>query len=186
MMAFVSPQVQQLRARRKNPKHPCRKDRFRATVVQIGETPKLKIDGGEEHFFAYRSVKKRPGEPRQILVVGDVVDCRLTKTVPAKAVSIKIVVKMPQPAPRYTHDPYKMEEPEPSLFAALGDAAGIDAQVDTYLDSLLEPKEKDMQSYPNELPDDILMLGTASVYDPISQQKHRNRSHSTPSTPVPL
>eukprot|EP01060_Flectonema_neradi_P014767 TRINITY_DN21405_c0_g1_i1.p1 TRINITY_DN21405_c0_g1~~TRINITY_DN21405_c0_g1_i1.p1 ORF type:complete len:239 (+),score=63.41 TRINITY_DN21405_c0_g1_i1:66-719(+) len=157
------------KASKRSTKHPCRKDRFRATVIQIGETPKLRLENGGEFFFAYRSVKKRPGEQRQILVVGDIVDCRLTKTVPAKAVSIKIVVKLPQPEPKkelvskdvYQHDPYAV----PNLMEELGGGDAVDDLVDSYLDSLLPckspptHKHKKLMTIGDDFPTDIIFLG---------------------------
>eukprot|EP00755_Sulcionema_specki_P034998 Sspe_Gene.21338::Locus_7992_Transcript_2_2_Confidence_0.500_Length_943::g.21338::m.21338 len=151
-------------ARRKGNRNLCRKDRYRGTVVQIGEAPKLRIESGEEFHFAYRSVKKRPGEQRQILVVGDIVDCRLTKTDPVKAVSIKIVSKMPaspepavptpatptvDPPPEtvYQHDPY---EAQLSLFKALGGQHGITASVDSLLSEI-------------DVPNDVVLLGAMAT-----------------------
>eukprot|EP01059_Diplonema_ambulator_P013980 TRINITY_DN2474_c0_g1_i1.p2 TRINITY_DN2474_c0_g1~~TRINITY_DN2474_c0_g1_i1.p2 ORF type:complete len:196 (+),score=40.39 TRINITY_DN2474_c0_g1_i1:58-645(+) len=65
--------------------------RYVARVVAVGESPVLEIDGQGEFCFAYRSVKKRPGEPRALISVGNVVECRLTTTTPRKAISIRII-----------------------------------------------------------------------------------------------
>ena len=166
-------------------KHPCRKDRFRAAVIQIGETPMLKLDNGGEYYFAYRSVKKRPGEQRQILVVGDIVDCRLTKTIPAKAVSIKIVSKLPQPKAEkdviqnvYQHDPYAV----PDLMSELGGKGGVDSVVDSYLDSLLSPpkatstqKQNKLMSIGDDFPTDVIFLGKTQ---PFSVDEEELEQHS--------
>eukprot|EP01064_Diplonema_japonicum_P033573 TRINITY_DN6651_c0_g5_i1.p1 TRINITY_DN6651_c0_g5~~TRINITY_DN6651_c0_g5_i1.p1 ORF type:complete len:185 (+),score=26.07 TRINITY_DN6651_c0_g5_i1:58-612(+) len=68
-----------------------RDTRYVATVVCVGEVPVLKVAGVGEFMFAYRNVKKRPGEPRALLAVGDTVECRLTTTPPQKAISIRIL-----------------------------------------------------------------------------------------------
>lgn len=66
--------------------------RHRATVSRVGMSPMLTIPGLGEFPFAYRAVKKKPGEPRTLLAVGDVVECRLTKGNPPKAVSVRILI----------------------------------------------------------------------------------------------
>eukprot|EP01062_Namystynia_karyoxenos_P073532 TRINITY_DN70335_c0_g1_i1.p2 TRINITY_DN70335_c0_g1~~TRINITY_DN70335_c0_g1_i1.p2 ORF type:complete len:285 (+),score=84.29 TRINITY_DN70335_c0_g1_i1:95-856(+) len=66
--------------------------RYRAVVSRVGTEPHLRIDEiGSEVPFAYRCVKKRPGEPRVLLEVGDEVECKLARSDPVKAISVKIV-----------------------------------------------------------------------------------------------
>eukprot|EP01062_Namystynia_karyoxenos_P036896 TRINITY_DN2686_c1_g1_i1.p2 TRINITY_DN2686_c1_g1~~TRINITY_DN2686_c1_g1_i1.p2 ORF type:complete len:298 (+),score=85.87 TRINITY_DN2686_c1_g1_i1:79-894(+) len=66
--------------------------RYRATISRVGSGPQLLIDGRQGEIpFAYRCVKKRPGEPRFLLQVGNRVECRLTKIHPVKAISVKLI-----------------------------------------------------------------------------------------------
>eukprot|EP00756_Hemistasia_phaeocysticola_P031932 Hpha_TRINITY_DN16383_c0_g8::TRINITY_DN16383_c0_g8_i1::g.58520::m.58520 len=65
--------------------------RHRARVSRVGQSPMLQIEGLGEFPFAYRAVKKKPGEPRTLLAVNDIVECRLTKSPPQKAVSVRIL-----------------------------------------------------------------------------------------------
>ena len=66
-------------------------ERYLANVTQIGDSPTLTIPGKGTFHFAYRSVKKRPGEPRTLIAVGNIVECRLTQSNPPKAISIRII-----------------------------------------------------------------------------------------------
>eukprot|EP01062_Namystynia_karyoxenos_P083279 TRINITY_DN9556_c1_g2_i1.p1 TRINITY_DN9556_c1_g2~~TRINITY_DN9556_c1_g2_i1.p1 ORF type:complete len:348 (+),score=51.93 TRINITY_DN9556_c1_g2_i1:136-1044(+) len=68
-----------------------RERRHRATVSRVGAAPMLSIQGMGEFPFAYRAVKKKPGEPRTLLAVGDIVECRLARTLTRKAVSVRIL-----------------------------------------------------------------------------------------------
>ncbi|KAJ9455222.1 hypothetical protein DIPPA_28549 [Diplonema papillatum] len=96
-----------------------RKDRLRAVVTRIGTEPLLKIEGGGEIRFAYRNVKKKHGDARPFIQVGDNVECRLTKSNPPKAVSVRLMKKSGEPADvmteakrqpaRFVHDPYSVD-----------------------------------------------------------------------------
>ena len=116
------------------------KERYRAVIMRIGDEPLLSIDSVGEFRFAYRNVKKKPGESRPFLQVGDEVECRLTKSAPPKAVSLR-VTKQIQQQPAFSHDPYNAPlvgspsmhgvcEAE-SLSNALGGTVGINEFVET-------------------------------------------------------
>ena len=118
------------------------KERYHALVTRIGEEPMLDISGVGEFRFAYRNVKKKPGDPRPFLQVGDLVECRLTKSTPTKAVSVRVLRQASAPA-TYQHDPYSPLPEAPaatvptfpsadnsSLFEQLGGACGISALMD--------------------------------------------------------
>eukprot|EP00756_Hemistasia_phaeocysticola_P058950 Hpha_TRINITY_DN35634_c0_g1::TRINITY_DN35634_c0_g1_i1::g.68562::m.68562 len=72
------------------------KERHRATVIQVGAEPLLHVEDIGEVRFAYRAVKKKPGEARAVIVVGDQVECRLTRS-PRKAVSVRLLRSGPPP-----------------------------------------------------------------------------------------
>jgi len=72
------------------------KERHRATVIQVGAEPLLHVEDIGEVRFAYRAVKKKPGEARAVIVVGDQVECRLTRS-PRKAVSVRLLRNGPPP-----------------------------------------------------------------------------------------
>ena len=83
------------------------KQRYKAVVTRIGGNPMLSIDSLGEFRFAYRSVKKNPGEtgPRAFLQVGDEVECRLTERQPVKAFSIKVMRQVASTPPELEEAP---------------------------------------------------------------------------------
>eukprot|EP00755_Sulcionema_specki_P014058 Sspe_Gene.55669::Locus_30610_Transcript_1_1_Confidence_1.000_Length_1033::g.55669::m.55669 len=117
----------------------------------------LTIEGLGEYRFAYRSVKKKRSEPRPILCVGDIVECRLSKSTPPKAVSIHVIHQenilteipsddMSPPSdsgkkpsgPKgdvYIHDPYSAEGRR-NLFEEIGGVAAINSTVDQMMSSM--------------------------------------------------
>ncbi|KAJ9455221.1 hypothetical protein DIPPA_28555 [Diplonema papillatum] len=76
-----------------DPQESSKKDLLRAIVTRIGPEPLLQIEGVGEVRFAYRNVKKKHGEARPFIQVGDNVECRLTRSNPPKAVSVRLVKK---------------------------------------------------------------------------------------------
>ena len=90
------------------------RERQRAIVTRIGTEPLLMIEGVGEFRFAYRNIKKKPGESRPFIQVGDEVECRLTTADPPKAVSVRVMKKADsKPANTFVHDPYSLEVQQP-------------------------------------------------------------------------
>ena len=93
--------------------------RYRSTVVRTGERPVLRVLDFGEFRFAYRNLKKKPNEVRPHLEVGDEVECRLTSSRPPKAVSLRLLKRVPRQ--QFAHDPYNPVAPRvehPSIVAS--------------------------------------------------------------------
>eukprot|EP00754_Rhynchopus_humris_P018991 Rhum_TRINITY_DN14628_c1_g1::Rhum_TRINITY_DN14628_c1_g1_i1::g.104085::m.104085 len=93
--------------------------RYRSTVVRTGERPVLRVLDFGEFRFAYRNLKKKPNEVRPHLEVGDEVECRLTSSRPPKAVSLRLLKRVPRQ--QFAHDPYNPVAPRvehPSIVPA--------------------------------------------------------------------
>eukprot|EP01063_Lacrimia_lanifica_P007265 TRINITY_DN1460_c0_g1_i2.p1 TRINITY_DN1460_c0_g1~~TRINITY_DN1460_c0_g1_i2.p1 ORF type:complete len:217 (+),score=69.50 TRINITY_DN1460_c0_g1_i2:66-716(+) len=96
----MAPQYGQIAEMHNAPVHRANNS-YTAVVVRIGDEPLLNIRGVGNVRFAYRHVKKAPGEAKPVVHVGDRVTCRLTPCSPPKAVSVRIqasAAAVPQPA----------------------------------------------------------------------------------------
>eukprot|EP01063_Lacrimia_lanifica_P020500 TRINITY_DN2779_c0_g1_i2.p1 TRINITY_DN2779_c0_g1~~TRINITY_DN2779_c0_g1_i2.p1 ORF type:complete len:327 (+),score=91.63 TRINITY_DN2779_c0_g1_i2:79-1059(+) len=68
-------------------------EKYVGRVTRVGEEPALYIDGVGEFRFAYRNVKKRRTETKPIVLMGDMLECRLTTSDNVKAVALRVVTK---------------------------------------------------------------------------------------------